>query len=161
MLTPLNYFHLVYFGMDSMMHLRRDRLLRYWKFLLVLFKTTNNRNYAKEAVNILLQYLYVFSERQKAQLLSSRCINTRGYPGTNIPCDLHMEHLNRRLKTIIRNMGANVNAKKVEKAGKSLATVHRVCQAFEEQTSVRKRSDHHPIPSFGKDFLQKIINNYP
>lgn len=67
-----------------------DRILQYWKFLLVLFKLTNHYNYAKEAVNLLLQYNYVFSEREKAQLLYSRCVNTRGRPGVNIPCDLHM-----------------------------------------------------------------------
>ena len=44
--------------------------------LLVLFKSTNHPNYAKEAVNLLLQYYYKLSERQKAQLLWSRCINT-------------------------------------------------------------------------------------
>ena len=60
----------------------------------MIFKSTNHWNYAKEAVNVPHQNKYVFLEREKAQLLCSRCINTRGYPGTNIPCDLHMEHLN-------------------------------------------------------------------
>ncbi len=130
-----------------------ERIMRYWKFLLILFKSTNHPNYAKEAVNLLLQYNYLFSERQKSQLLWSRCVNTRGLPGTNIPCDLHMEHLNRRLKTVLRNMGANVNDKTVTKAGKCIAVVQRVCQAFEEQTSsTASRSDNHPYPKFGKDF---------
>ena len=31
-----------------------DRILRYWKFLLVTFKSTNHHKYAKEAVNFLL-----------------------------------------------------------------------------------------------------------
>ena len=83
---------------DSVREGDGDRILRYWKILLVIFKSSNHFNYAKEAVNLLSQYHYNFSERQKAQLLWSRCINTRGYPGTNIPCDLYMEHLNRRLK---------------------------------------------------------------
>lgn len=44
-----------------------ERLLRYWKFLLVLFKSTNHRNYAKESINVLYQYYYVrtFSLRGK------------------------------------------------------------------------------------------------
>ena len=76
-------------------------ILCYWKLLLVLFKSTNNCNYAKEAVNILFQYNYTFSDQQKAQLLWSRCVNTRGIVGVNIPCDLFMEHLNRRLKNAV------------------------------------------------------------
>ena len=129
-----------------------ERILRYWKFLLVLFKSTNHRNYAKEAVNLLFQYYYKFSEREQAQLLWSSCINTRGLPGYNIPCDLFMEHLNRRLKTVIRAMKSNVNSTTIEKAGKAIASVNHVCQQFELHTSKHVHSDHHPYPSFGKDF---------
>ena len=32
------------------------RILRYWKFLLVVFKVEDRRNYAKEAVNLLLHH---------------------------------------------------------------------------------------------------------
>lgn len=128
------------------------RVLRHWKFMLVIFKSTNHRNYAKEAVNLLLQYNYTFSERERAQLLWSCCVNTRGYPGANIPCDLFMEHLNRRLKTVIRSMRANVNPTTIQKAGKAIASVQRVCQQFELQTCNQLHSDCHPYPSFGKDF---------
>ena len=86
--------------------------------------STNHRNYAKEAVNLLYQFSYVFSDRLKAQLLWSRCINTRGIAGANIPCDLFMEHLNRRLKRVIHSMGANVSPAEIQKAGKSIASVH-------------------------------------
>lgn len=111
-----------------------DRLFCYWKFLYIIFKSTGHRNYAKEAINLLMQY-YSFSERKKAQLLWTRCINTRGYPGANIPCDLYMEHLNRRLKSIIRSMGANVKPATILKAGKAIGSVHRICLAFEEETT--------------------------
>ena len=40
-----------------------DRIMRYWKYFLVLFKGTTRRNYAKEAVNILVQYHYSLSDR--------------------------------------------------------------------------------------------------
>ena len=130
-----------------------DRIMRYWKFFLVLFKGTTHRNYAKEAVNLLVQYHYTLSDRQKAQLLWSRCINTRGIAGANIPGDLHMEHLNRRLKSVIRGMGGNVNAAAIQRAGKAIAVVQRVCQLFEKHP----QSNHHPIPSFGDDFT-KVLN---
>lgn len=51
---------------DSIKEGDGDRILRYWKFLLVVFKSTNHRNYAKEALNLLIQYFCTFSERQKA-----------------------------------------------------------------------------------------------
>ena len=113
----------------------------------MVFKSTSHRNYVKEAVNVLYQYYYVLSEREKAQLLWSRSVNTRGYPGANIPCDLYMEHLK-----VIRGMGANISAARVKRAGKAIASVQSVCQTFEKQTSIQIHSDHHPHPSFGKDF---------
>ena len=69
-----------------------ERILRYWKFLLVIFKSTRHKNYAKESVIVLHQYYYQLSDRQKMQLLWSRCVNTQGPQGYNIPCDLYMEH---------------------------------------------------------------------
>ena len=39
----------------------------------------------------------------------------------NVPCDLHMEHLNRRLKSMLRNVV--VTPKLVKKAGKCIFVV--------------------------------------
>ena len=141
---------------DALRESDGERILRYWKLLLVLFKSSSHRNYAKEAVNLLFQYHYVFSDRQKAQLLWSRCVNTRGRKGTNIPCDLHMEHMNRRLKTVVRSMVSNVTPSRIQKAGESLAPVQRVCETFEKQTASHIHTDKHPYPAFGRDF-HKIL----
>ena len=68
-----------------------------------------------------------------------------------------MEHLNRRLKTVLRSMEANVTSDTVVRAGTSLRTVNNICLQFEEETC----SSHafnlahgsiHNVPSFGKDF---------
>lgn len=55
--------------------------------------STNRHNYAKEAVNMLLQFYYTF-RREKAQLLWRCFVNTRGFAEADIPCDVFMEHLN-------------------------------------------------------------------
>ena len=44
------------------------------------------------------------------------------------PCDLHMEHLNRQLKTMLRVLGANITPAVIVKAGQALATELKVCQ---------------------------------
>ena len=149
---------------DSIREGDGERILTYWKIFVVVFKSSNNHNYAKEAVNLLYQYYYKFSDRQKSQLLWSRCINTKGYQGKNIPCDLFMEHLNRRLKMILRSPGANVTPKSIQKAGRVILPVQQVCQAFEQQTATNVQSGHHTVPAFGKDFtnaLQIITEFFP
>ena len=69
---------------DAIREADGDRILRYWKILLVVFNSSNS---AKEVANLLIQYHYAFSERQRAQLLWSRCVNTKAYAGTNFLCD--------------------------------------------------------------------------
>lgn len=72
-----------------------DRFLQVTPVLLHLFRSTQHKNYATEAAIIQLQYHYLMSERMRTQLLYSRFVNMHATRGRNIPCDLHMEHLNR------------------------------------------------------------------
>lgn len=145
---------------DSIKEGDGERVLRYWKFLVIIFKSTSHRNYAKESVNMLYHYHYMLSERQKSELLWSRFVNTKGGRGKNIPSDLHMEHLNRRLKSVLRGMGSSISPDRIKRAGQSIQVVQRVCNTFEKQTARHLHSDNHPYPAFGKDFesvLQVLI----
>ena len=72
-----------------------ERVLLIWKFLMIIFRLSNRRNYTKEAILLLLQYHYLLPEQKAAQLAYSRFVNTQGRVGQNISSDLHMEHLNR------------------------------------------------------------------
>ena len=83
-----------------------NRILTYWKFLIVIFKNEHHHNYAKEGFLLLAQSL-VLSARKTAELKWCRTVNTHGRAGKNIPIDLHMEHLNCQLKDMIRNLGSN------------------------------------------------------
>jgi len=66
-----------------------DRIIRYWRFLMPVFKLTGCRNYALEAFKLLNQTM-VMSPRQVTELKWGRTVNTVGRPGHNIACDLHM-----------------------------------------------------------------------
>jgi len=59
-----------------------ERILHYWKFLLVAFKSTNHRNYAKEAVNFLLQYYYLFLKGKNIGVVALTLQDVKGgiYP---------------------------------------------------------------------------------
>jgi hypothetical protein len=63
-----------------------------------------------------------------------------------------MEHLVRRLKTAMRNLGANIKPGAVKKAGKCIGIIQHICQVFENQTSRYRSSDHHSFPALGEDF---------
>ena len=130
-----------------------DRLIRIWKFLLLIFKAARRKKYSIEALNLLLQFNYTLSERQAAQLKWSRCINTTNITGRNIPMDLHLEHLNRRVKGTIKNIGSNLTENSVKLAAECVQVVDSICCNFEECTSKwATNSQKHASPSFQRDF---------
>ena len=96
-----------------------NRILTYWKFLTVIFKNDHHINYAKEGFLLLAQSL-LLSSRKRAELKWCRTINTHGHADKNIPVDLHMEHLNRRLKDMMRNLGSNITTESVQHILKAL-----------------------------------------
>ena len=55
-----------------------DRVVEYWKFLLLVFRVKGHRNYCKEAITMLSQYHCLLSQRKAAQLKWSRFINIKG-----------------------------------------------------------------------------------
>ena len=136
-----------------------DRVIRYWKVLMVLFKETDKRNYSKEAFLLILQ-LHSLSERAATEVKWSWFVNRRGQIGCNIPCDLAMEHLNRRLKGIICIMGANVVPSALARAAKSIGSVDCVCDLFEQSVMTQQTSSKHTIAQDSKDFqlMLEILN---
>ena len=101
-----------------------ERVMVYWKLFLPIFKLLGRKNYSTIAVDIQLLRHHHLSERQAAQLVWSRFINTHGRKGKNIPCDLHLEHLNRCLKDSLRNLHPNIKPKSVVRAAKAIGVVH-------------------------------------
>ena len=129
-----------------------DRIMLIWKFLLLVFKASRRKNYSVEAALLLLQHQYFLSPRKAAQLTWSRFVNTQGRGGCNIPCDLHMEHLNRRLKVILSHLGSNIQSHSILRAGRSVGVIHNICSLFEKETHIRQDHGSHKTPAFQKDF---------
>lgn len=72
-----------------------ERIVDIWRHLLLIFRLSGRTNYAQEAATLLTQLEYLVSPRMKYQMMYSRFVNVHGQIGKNVPCDLHMEHLNR------------------------------------------------------------------
>ena len=124
-----------------------DRVIRCWRYLLPVFKSSDRKNYSIEAFNLLNQYEYQLTPRQSAQLAWNRFINTNGVRGRNIPCDLHQEHLNRICKRAIRHLGANQTETAITRAGKVLGTLYPVLMQYDMQTHVSESCGIHRAPS--------------
>lgn len=132
-----------------------NRIVRYWKFLLAIFRAEKHYNYANEGFNLIIQTV-LLSPRQVSEIMWSRTVNTSGIKGKNIPVDLHMEHLNRRLKIMLQNLRSNVNPSTAQRAAKGLGVVQKVCTQFMAETDITENKDFHTIPCIKKDLSYLI-----
>ena len=133
-----------------------ERIIRCWRYLLLIFKATGRTNYSVEAFTLLAQYHFIFTERMQMQLQWSRTVNVRGRPAKNIPCDLHNEHLNRECKGSISGLGANLTEHAIERVGRSLRLSTRILQHFDELQGIPIQSGHHAIRSSAADFAKLV-----
>ncbi len=100
-----------------------ERLLSLWKYLFLLFKATDKRNYAIEVFTLLSQYYFLLPPNIAKQLKWSQFVNFYGLPGKNVSCNLHMEHLNRLVKTAVLGLGANKTEKAISRASKAIGVI--------------------------------------
>lgn len=127
------------------------RVLRCWRYFLLIFKCTGRVNYSIEAFTMLAQYHFLFSRRQAHQLIWGRFINVHGLPARNIPCDLYMEHLNRVCKNAVDGLGANKTPNALTRVGKVVGVLDEVMKKFDEDNNIAERSGKHTVSSYAKD----------
>ena len=90
----------------------------------------------------------------------SRCVNNKGHKGGNVSCDLHLEHLNKCLKGLIRGLHANVLPNAIRRASRLVGLVHKVCEIALDETQITKESGRHTRPAFNKECetMIKVLN---
>ena len=133
-----------------------DRVMRIWKYLLLLFKASKRTNYSIEALTLLSQYHLILPHRLAEQLKWSRFVNIHGTVGHNISCDLHMEHLNREVKTAIKSLGANKSKKAIIRTGKAIGVLSKMLSKYDQEKNITLDNGKHTAASAKKD-LTKIM----
>lgn len=120
-----------------------DRIVKCWRYFLLLFKANGRKNYSVEAFNLLAQHDFLLSLRQAKQLAWNRTVNTHGYSGKNVSADLHMEHLNRQAKNALLTLGSNIKDEAVERTGKCLRQTTKLTNTFDNENGIKDSSDLH------------------
>ena len=120
-----------------------EKVFHYWKFFFPIFMSAGRVKYTIEAFIRICQKYDLFSPRQQMQLLYSRFINTHGLPHRNIPADLHMEHLNRTVKTTLSLHGGQCPESSVRRAGQSVRYLQLAKDKLDEMASITEVSGAH------------------
>ena len=133
------------------------RILRCWRYFLPTFKSTKLTNYSIEAFTMLAQYQLFYTPRMQQQLMWSHTVNTRGLPGHNLPCDLHMEHINRECKKAMQTLGPNViRETSVTSVRKSVGELMTVTSHYDRVHGIKQESGRRSGQSIATD-LEKIL----
>ena len=114
------------------------RVIRCWKYFLIIFRVTGHKNYCLEALHFLTQYYFTLPPQYAEQMVWGRFVNSRGGQGNNIniSADLHMENLNRLLKDAISHLGANKTPPAILRASKAIGVVKDILCQFDKTTEV-------------------------
>lgn len=117
-----------------------NRLERCYKYLLAFFFHTGHKKYAIECFRYLcsMKIEDVSTPEQAAQMKWSRFVNIHGKKGSNIPTDLHMEHLNRVVKRLVLGMGANVSKEAIVNASKCINNLGKVTTSIDRTLDVKR-----------------------
>ena len=124
------------------------------------FKSSGRTKYSLEALRIQFQVKSILSPQLAHQVMWDRFVNTRGGRGNNIPCDLHNEHVNKLIKSVIANMGVNLTEKALQRSTRTVSTLHTLCKQFDKEsnvpvTSAHTRSDKSDVQKAAK----AVLNN--
>ena len=139
-----------------------ERIFRCWRILLVHFKSSGRTKYSLEALRLQLQAKAILSPMLSHQLIWDRFVNKKGGAGNNIPNDLYNEHVVKQVKRIVRCMGPNLTEKALQRASRSVSSIHAICKQYDKHSGVPLRTTAHSTLSDASDVsivTQAVLKN--
>ena len=120
------------------------------------FHAARRTKYALEALNLKLQ-LASLPSALAHQIKWNRFVNTHGGLGCNFPCDLHNKHVNKLIKEIIGNMGANLKEEALTRAVHSVTALESVKNTFDKESGVSVATPGHSAQS-NEDDIRRVVS---
>lgn len=112
------------------------RLIECYKVALLYFKAFKHPKYALSV----LKLLSTIKLERAHELTWERFVNTKGRTGRNISLDLHMEHLNKFLKELLKNLRSNLNEVNADRIAKATNNIKTLIEKTEESLNIKVTS---------------------
>ena len=117
-----------------------------------------SKKYALEAFFLLCQINSLLSPQAAHRLIWNRFYKLKPGRGGNIPLDLALEHFNRLIKILIKNLGPNGLSKNaIDRYCKALSIISETLGNFDSMSHITRRSGAHSCRSANGD-LRKVVN---
>ena len=133
-----------------------ERILRCWKFMLLIFRAYKHTKYAFAALQLFLLTAFILSERLSHYLVWNRTVNNHGGKGQNISLDLRLEHLNNLLKEMLRSLGVNVTENSAKRCSEAISTLEEMLHNIDVELGVKEPSGHHIKAKDSQDFATLV-----
>ena len=106
---------------------------------MLLYKTHGHYKYAYAVLLYLVKCIAILPPSQALRLKWNRNFNGSGLPGQNIPLDLQKEHDNKDIKTMWRNLGANLDEYSAERTTGSLESRQLVYKSVDHDCHLKEQ----------------------
>ena len=141
---------------DSVQEGDGERILRCWKFLMLIFKSSNHNKYALAAL-LLCANVNAMLNPRKAHSVWNRTVNNKGGRGKNISLDLRMEHIVHLHKEMLSNLGVNLTEECALRCSRAVKPVKELLKTVDNELKCRRPSGKHTVTRCQKDF-ELIVN---
>lgn len=128
------------------------RIIRCWKFLLLIYKANNHSKYAFAALHLLANTISLLTPQQANCLVWNRTVSNKGGAGSNISLDLRMEHIVHLLKELLANLGVNLTPEAATRCSSAVKSVEDLLSTVDSQLEVRRPSGRHTVSRSKADF---------
>lgn len=149
----LNFGMIVFNFDDAVKEGDGKRILRCWKFMMLIFREYKHTKYAFAALQLFFFTTCLLSERHFHLLKWNRTVNNKGGKGHNISLDLRLEHLNHLLKEMLKCLGVNVTQKSAQRCSEALSALEEILRSMDSELGVAHPSGHRISAKDDKDFL--------
>ena len=119
------------------------RLLNSIKIALLFLYTYGRVKYAYVVLLFLAKLHAILPTGMAFELIHNRFFNATGKAGGNIPLDLRMEHLNKLLKTALKQLGANVTEVGAQRIARGLTGLERLIGNVDSDCNLNDKSGYH------------------
>ncbi|XP_031553857.1 uncharacterized protein LOC116290877 [Actinia tenebrosa] len=134
-----------------------ERIIRCWKFLLLIFKCYNHNKYALATLQLLANINTMLTPRKAHSLIWNRTVNNKGGKGNNISLDLRMEHIVHLHKEMLANLGVNLTPECALRCSKAVKPVEDLLRTVDNELLCRRPSGKHTVTRSQSDF-ELIVN---
>ena len=143
---------------DSIREGDAARLMDCMKMSLLFFKKFKKHKYAYTVLLFLCKVFAILSEREAFHLCWNRFFNGKGGKGKNIPLDLKMEFYNHMLKSCLRMLGGNINAKSAQRVARCLTMMQKVLDSVDCDVRLVNKSGAHKLVE-AQQAVSQIVND--